>query len=60
MEIQELPLALGEPSNIYNSLRIDAHPLQRRQMCDRGDDKLSRIFKANKSPIKKVIDARRE
>jgi hypothetical protein len=56
MVIEELLLPFGEVSNVHDSVRFYAHPIQRWHMGDRRHDQDAGIFETDKATIKKVVN----
>lgn len=59
MKIEELLLTASEPSDIDDLGRVDAHSLEGGTVSNRGDNELTVVLEADKSPIKEMINARR-
>jgi hypothetical protein len=60
VKVEESLLAFSEAANIYHSLNLDAHALERSSVCNRGDNKAAVILEPDESTIEKVIDRRRQ
>jgi hypothetical protein len=58
VEVEKPTLAFREATYIHNFLRFDAHAMERRLMCYRGNDELAGVLKTDETSIEQVIDAR--
>src|ERR1700736_911720 len=60
MEIEKLLLTACEHTNIDGRGRIDPHALKRGVMRNRRNNQPPVVFKANKTAVEQMIDARRQ